>query len=211
MRTLVLIGTAIFLTACGTKAPVEKEPEKKREPVRAPAVFKVRMETTGGPVISEIHREWAPRGADHFYMLITEKFYDGVKFHRVLRDFVAQFGISPDGQRDRMWRGYELIDDPMKTPNKRGTLTFATRGPNTRTTQMFFNLADNLTLDKDGFAPVGRVLAGMEVLDRLTFFYGDTPPRGRGPDPRKIQALGYGYLLKEFPRLDTITTARVVD
>ena len=109
------MGAVIFLTACGAKAPVVKEPEKKREPVRAPAVFKVRMETTEGPVVTEVQRDWAPRGADHFYMLVTGKFYDGVKFHRVVRDFVAQFGINPDGQRDRMWRGYELIDDPVKT------------------------------------------------------------------------------------------------
>ena len=211
MRNRVLVVTAVLLAACGTKEPVAKEPEKKREPVRAPAVFKMRMETTEGPVVVEVQRDWAPRGADHFYTLVTGKFFDGVKFHRVVRDFVAQFGINPDMQTDQLWRSFELIDDPVKEKNRRGTLTFAARGPNTRTTQLFFNLADNLTLDKDGFTPVGRVLSGMEVLDRLTFVYGDLPPRGRGPDPRKIQTLGYGYLAREFPRLDTIKSAKVVD
>jgi peptidyl-prolyl cis-trans isomerase A (cyclophilin A) len=104
-----------------------------------------------------------------------------------------------------------LKDDPVKQKNRRGTLTFAARGPNTRTTQLFFNLADNTKLDKDGFAPIGKVTTGLEVLDRLTFVYGDLPPQGLGPDPMKIQTLGYGYLLKEFPRLDTIKTARITE
>lgn len=199
------------LAACGSKEPVAKAPEKKREAVKAPDVYKVRMETTKGPIVVEVHRDWAPRGADHFYTLVTEKFFDGVKFHRVVRKFVAQFGINPDLKKDQLWRTLELVDDPVKQKNVRGTLTFAARGPNTRTTQLFFNMADNSSLDKDGFAPVGKVIEGLDVMDQLAFVYGDMPPRGNGPDPKQIQTKGYNYLDREFPRLDTITTAKVVE
>jgi cyclophilin family peptidyl-prolyl cis-trans isomerase len=171
----------------------------------------VRKETTKGPIIVEVHRDWAPRGADHFYTLVTEKFFDGVKFHRVVRRFVAQFGINPDLKKDQLWRTLELIDDPVKQKNVRGTLTFAARGPNTRTTQLFFNMADNTSLDKDGFAPLGKVIEGLDVMDQLAFVYGDMPPRGNGPDPKQIQTKGYNYLDREFPRLDTITSAKVVE
>ena len=208
MRTCLAMLAMVLLAACGPKEAVKKE-LKAREPVQAPAVYKVRMETTKGPIVVEVHRDWAPRGADHFYTLVSEKFYDGVKFHRVVRRFVAQFGINPDLQRDQLWRSLELPDDPVKEKNKRGTLTFAARGPNTRTTQLFFNLSDNVTLDKDGFAPIGRVIEGLDVMDQLAFVYGDMPPRGGGPDPQKMQTLGYNYLSREFPRLDTITAAKV--
>jgi peptidyl-prolyl cis-trans isomerase A (cyclophilin A) len=201
----------LLLAACGSKETAKKEPEKKKEPVQAPAVFKVRMETTKGPLVVEVHRDWAPRGADHFFQLVNDKFYDGVKFHRVVRRFAAQFGINPDMKKDQLWRTIELPDDPVKEKNKRGTLTFAMRGPNTRTTQLFFNLSDNVTLDKEGFAPLGKVVEGLDVLDQLAFVYGDMPPRGSGPDPQKIQTLGYTYLDREFPRLDSIQTARVIE
>jgi len=110
----VLLSALVLLAACGSKEPAAKAPEKKREPVQAPAVYKVRMETTKGPIVIEVHRDWAPRGADHFYTLVTEKFFDGVKFHRVVRRFVAQFGINPDLKKDQLWRTLELIDDPVK-------------------------------------------------------------------------------------------------
>jgi peptidyl-prolyl cis-trans isomerase A (cyclophilin A) len=210
MRRCVLIAAAALLAACGTKEPAVKETVRSRDAVQAPSVFKVRMETTKGPIVIEVHRDWAPRGADHFYTLVNEKFFDGVKFHRVMRRFVAQFGINPDLKTDQLWRSLELVDDPVKEKNKRGTLTFAKRGPNTRTTQLFFNLADNLTLDKDGFAPIGKVIEGLDAMDQLAFVYGDMPPRGGGPDPQKIQTLGYSYLSREFPRLDSITSAKVV-
>lgn len=211
MRIPVLLSALVLLAACGSKEPAANAPEKKREPVQAPAVYKVRMETTKGPIVIEVHRDWAPRGADHFYTLVTEKFFDGVKFHRVVRRFVAQFGINPDLKKDQLWRTLELIDDPVKQKNVRGTLTFAARGPNTRTTQLFFNMADNTSLDKDGFAPLGKVIEGLDVMDQLAFVYGDMPPRGNGPDPQQIQTKGYNYLDREFPRLDTITSAKVVE
>ena len=211
MRIPVLMSALVLLAACGSKEPAAKAPEKKREPVQSPAVYKVRMETTKGPMVIEVHRDWAPRGADHFYTLVTEKFYDGVKFHRVVRRFVAQFGINPDLKKDQLWRTLELVDDPVKQKNVRGTLTFAASGPNTSTTQLFFNMTDNSSLDKDGFAPIGKVIEGLDVMDQLAFVYGDMPPRGNGPDPKQIQTKGYNYLDREFPRLDTITSAKVVE
>lgn len=211
MRIGIAIAALCLLAACGSKEPKAVEPEKKQVTVQAPDVYKVQLETTKGPITVEVHRDWAPRGADHFYTLVTGKFYDGVKFHRVVRRFAAQFGINPDMKTDQLWRSLELPDDPVKEKNRRGTLTFAMRGPNTRSTQLFFNLSDNLSLDKDGFAPIGKVVEGLDVMDQLAFVYGDMPPRGSGPDPRKIQTLGYSYLDREFPRLDTIKTARIVN
>jgi peptidyl-prolyl cis-trans isomerase A (cyclophilin A) len=209
MSLRVLTAAILLLAACGGPKPAPKTEEKK-EPVKAPEMFRVKFDTTKGPIVVEVRREWAPYGADHFYNLVNEKFYDGVKFHRVVRRFVAQFGINPELKRDELWRQLELPDDPVKEKNRRGTLTFATRGPNTRTTQLFFNLSDNLSLDSQGFAPFGKVVEGVEVLDELAFVYGDMPPRGQGPDPKKIQTIGYSYLTREFPRLDTINTARVI-
>ncbi|HEU0121668.1 MAG TPA: peptidylprolyl isomerase [Bryobacteraceae bacterium] len=212
MRIRLWLAALVVLAGCGSKEPAAKAPEKKREATQAPAIYKVRMETTKGPIVVEVHRDWAPRGADHFYTLVQEKFYDGVKFHRVVRRFVAQFGINPDMKKDQLWRTLELPDDAVKQKNVRGTLTFAARGPNTRTTQLFFNLTDNSALlDKDGFAPLGKVVEGLEILDQLAFVYGDMPPRGSGPDPKQIQTIGYSYLDREFPRLDTITTAKVTE
>lgn len=201
----------MLVAGCGSKPAAERAEEKKTPKGPAPEVFRVRMETTKGPIVVEVHRDWAPRGVDHFHSLVSDKYFDGVKFHRVVRRFAAQFGIHPDMKKDELWRSIELPDDPVKEKNRRGTLTYAARGPNTRTTQLFFNLSDNLMLDKDGFAPIGKVVEGLEVLDQLAFVYGDMPPRGSGPDPRKIQTLGYTYLDREFPRLDTITSARVVE
>lgn len=209
MRNRLLVMALAVLAGCGgTKtAPVVEE---RKGPVEAPEVFRVKMDTTKGPIVIEVHRKWAPYGADHFYKLVNEKFYDGVKFHRVVRNFVAQFGIQPDLKRDELWRQLELPDDPVKEQNRRGTLTFAMRGPNTRSTQLFFNLSDNLSLDAQRFAPIGKVVEGLEVMDQLAFVYGDMPPRGGGPDPKKIQTIGYSYLNRDFPRLDAITTARVI-
>ena len=165
----------------------------------------------GGDVVIKLRSDVAPGHVERITTLARQGFYNGVKFHRVVRRFVAQFGINPDLKKDQLWRTLELIDDPVKQKNARGTLTFAARGPNTRTTQLFFNISDNSSLDKDGFAPLGKVIEGLDVMDQLAFLYGDMPPRGNGPDPQQIQTKGYNYLDREFPRLDTITSAKVVE
>ena len=177
MRNLLAVVGLLALASCGTDKPVEV---KKKEPT--PEVFQAKMETSKGDIVMEIHRDWAPRGADRFYELIQEKFFNETKFHRVLKGFVAQFGVNKDPKIQALWRQLKIIDDPVKEKNVRGVVTFAARGPSTRTTQLFINLKDNTDLDKDGFAPIGKVIEGMDVADKLSFLYGDHPPSGiEGP------------------------------
>jgi peptidyl-prolyl cis-trans isomerase A (cyclophilin A) len=170
----------------------------------------VNLDTSKGPVVIEVHRAWAPIGADHFYSLVKTDFFDGARFFRVVRNFVVQFGINGDPQTNRLWTTVSLPDDPVKEHNTRGTITYATRGPNTRTTQVFINLKDNRgSLDSTGFAPFGKVTTGMDVVDSFYNSYGDMPPRGQGPDPSQIQVQGNEYLQIHFPRLDYIKKATI--
>lgn len=176
----------------------------------APDSFRVRFETTAGPFTVEVHRAWAPRGAERFYELVRSGYYDGDRFFRVLPGFVAQFGISGDTAASARWRGRPIPDDPVRKSNTRGTLTFAAAGPDTRTTQVFVNLADNERLDGMGFAPFGQVVEGMATVDSLYSGYGEGPPQGKGPDQSLIQRRGNRYLEDSFPKLDAIDSARVV-
>ena len=195
---------------CSAAPPREEKAETKR-PARAPDTFQVRFETSKGPFTVEVVRDWAPRGADRFYELVHDKFFDDARFFRVVKGFVVQFGIHKDPEVSARWRQLQFVDDPVKQSNKRGYLSYATSGPNTRTTQVFINLADNARLDARGFAPFGRVTEGMEVVDKLYAGYGDSPPMGYyGPDQNKIEAEGNAYLERSFPRLDSVKTARVV-
>lgn len=185
-------------------------PEKAVE--KAPEKFQVNVETTKGPFTVEVVREWAPKGADRFYNLIRLGYYDDVAFFRVLDGFVAQFGIHGDPKVSAVWRSSNFEDDPVgKQSNARGTLTFATAGPNTRTTQLFINFRDNSQLDSMGFTPFGRVVKGMEVVDSLYKGYGEGAPRGAGPDQGMIQTRGNAYLKESFPKLDFIKSARVAE
>lgn len=176
----------------------------------APDSFRVRFETSAGDFTVLVRRAWAPNGADRFYNLVRHGFYDGVHFFRVLEGFVAQFGIHGDPEVSAAWRDATIPDDPVVAGNERGTLTFATRGANSRTTQLFINYGDNSQLDAMGFAPIGEVVEGMEVVDRLYAGYGEGPPRGGGPDQAKIQEEGNAYLETSFPRLDHVERATVV-
>ncbi len=175
----------------------------------APERFRVRFETTRGDFLVEVHRQWAPRGADRFYNLVRHGFFDGAKFFRVVDGFVVQFGIAADPAVSAAWADATIGDDPRRESNLRGRLTFAHAGPNTRTTQLFINLRDNPGLDGQGFPPFGEVVEGMEVVDGLYAGYGDGPPYGSGPDQGRIEAEGNAYLEREFPRLDGIRTARI--
>jgi peptidyl-prolyl cis-trans isomerase A (cyclophilin A) len=179
----------------------------KNEP--PPDVFRVNLDTSKGPVAIEVRRAWAPRGADHFYELVKTGFYDGNRFFRVVRNFVVQFGISGDPQLNRLWANANLPDDPVKQSNVTGTLTYAHLGPNSRSTQLFINLKDNKTLDKQGFAPIGKVISGMATVERLYSSYGEIAPRGQGPDPSRIEVEGNAYLENHFARLDYINKAAV--
>jgi peptidyl-prolyl cis-trans isomerase A (cyclophilin A) len=179
-----------------------------KEPV--PDLFHVKLDTSKGMIDIEVHRDWAPAGAAHFFQLVKSGFYDNAKFYRVVRGFVVQFGINGDPQTNAMWANATLPDDPVKEHNLTGTVTYAMRGPNTRSTQLFINLADNRkSLDSQGFAPIGKVLDGMPVVLDLYSSYGDMPPRGQGPDPMRIQQQGNDYLESHFPRLDYIKKATI--
>lgn len=185
-------------------------PEKATE--KAPETFRAKFSTTKGDIVVEVTRSWAPNGADRFYNLIKTGFYDGVIFFRVVDGFMAQTGIHGDPAVSAKWRDARIMDDPYNpaVSNKRGFVTYAMAGPNTRTSQIFFNFRDNGMLDQRGFPPFGRVVEGEQVLDQLYRGYGDAPPDGRGPDQGRIQYQGNSYLKAEFPNLDSIKTARLL-
>ncbi len=169
-----------------------------------PDVYKVKLETSKGDIVVEVHRDWAPIGAARFQELVEAKFFDECRFFRVVPNFVVQFGINGDPQTNVTWRSKRIADDPVKESNKRGYLTFATSGPNSRTTQLFINLRDNERLDGMGFSAFGKVIEGMKIVDELFSGYGETPDQGQ------IQSAGNAYLTKTFAKLDFIRTARMM-
>jgi peptidyl-prolyl cis-trans isomerase A (cyclophilin A) len=175
----------------------------------APASYRAVFETSKGTFTIEVTRAWAPQGADRFHELVASGVFDGARFFRVLPGFVVQFGIPGDPAVARKWRENRITDDAVTQSNKRGAVTFATAGPNTRTSQVFINLADNRSLDKMGFAPFGAVVEGMEIVEKLHAGYGEGAPHGRGPDQGRIQSEGNPYLEKSFPDLDYIVRATV--
>jgi peptidyl-prolyl cis-trans isomerase A (cyclophilin A) len=184
-------------------------PERAVE--KAPDVYKVKFATTKGDFVVEVHRDWAPTGADRFYNLVKLGYYDGNKFFRAVEGFMVQFGISGEPSVNGAWHQAAITDDPSKKSNKRGFITFATSGPHSRTTQVFINYNDaNARLDKMGFAPFGQVVSGMNVVDSLYKGYGEGAPQGRGPDQGRIQSEGNKYLEKNFPQLDAIKEAKVL-
>ena len=177
---------------------------------QAPAKYKVKFTTSKGDFVVEVTRASAPLGADRFFNLAKAGFFDNVRFFRVIKGFMVQFGIHGDPAVNTVWRGARLTDDPVKETNKRGSLTFATAGPDTRTTQLFINFADNANLDRMGFAPFGKVVTGMNVVDSLYGGYGEGAPSGRGPDQGRMQDQGNAYLEKEFPQLDFVKSAKII-
>jgi cyclophilin family peptidyl-prolyl cis-trans isomerase len=177
---------------------------------QAPAAYKVEFDTSKGPFVVEVHRDWAPLGADRFYNLVKNGFFNNARFFRVISGFMVQFGLNADPHVSAVWREANINDDPVKQTNTRGMITFATRGPNTRTTQLFINYGDNNRLDGMGFAPFGQVVSGMNVVDALYSGYGEGAPRGVGPEQGRIQSEGNAYLIKAFPKLDYIKSATIV-
>ncbi|HEV7514106.1 MAG TPA: peptidylprolyl isomerase [Candidatus Acidoferrum sp.] len=173
---------------------------------KAPETYQVKFDTSKGDFTVSVTRAWAPLGADRFYDLAKHHFFDNESFFRVLKGFVAQFGISAYPPVNAVWEKATIKDDPVTQSNKKYFLTFATAGPNTRTTQLFINLADNPRLDTMGFAPFGQVTDGMNVVDTLYADYGEGAPGGSGPNQDEIQKQGKPYLDKNFPKLDYIKT-----
>src|SRR5690606_9945572 len=187
-------------------------PDAEAFQATAPETFRVRFETSKGDFVVEVVRAWAPNGADRFYNLVRNGYYDDVRFFRVISGFMAQFGIHGDPKVNAAWRVRPIPDDPVVESNRRGYVTFAmTSQPNSRTTQLFINYADNTQLDGMGFAPIGRVVEGMEVVDQLYAGYGEGAPNGRGPDQARIVAEGNAYLNANFPNLDYIRRATVIE
>jgi peptidyl-prolyl cis-trans isomerase A (cyclophilin A) len=177
----------------------------------APASYKVELATTKGKVVIEVHRDWAPKGADRFYNLVKVGYFDGVAFFRAVEGFMVQFGMHGQPKVTKAWKPAKIEDDPRKQSNRKGTISFANSGPNTRTTQVFINYNDNTPLDNMGFAPFGEVVEGMDIVESLHKGYGDGPPGGSGPDQRQIERSGNEYLKRDYPKLDYIETARVVE
>jgi peptidyl-prolyl cis-trans isomerase A (cyclophilin A) len=176
---------------------------------KAPEVYEVKFATTKGDFVIRVTREWAPQGADRFYNLVLSHFYDEASFFRVLPGFVVQFGLNANPQISRVWQTANFKDDPVKQSNRPGFITFATAGPNTRTTQVFINLGNNAQLDSMGFAAFGEVTEGMDVVRQLYSGYGEGAPSGRGPDQGSVSSQGKAYLDKDFPKLDSIKTATI--
>jgi len=177
---------------------------------KAPATFKAQFDTTKGRFTIEVTRALAPNGADRFYNLVRSGYFKDVAFFRVIPGFMCQFGIHGDPKVSAKWREATIPDDPVKGSNTRGTITFATAGPNTRTTQLFINFGNNINLDSMGFSPFGKVTEGMGVVDKINGEYGDGPPSGSGPNQGRIQSDGNAYLKKDFPNLDYIKSATIV-
>jgi peptidyl-prolyl cis-trans isomerase A (cyclophilin A) len=201
--TALALATALAAPSIAAAQPSLKNPASLTE--KAPATYKVKLDTTAGPVVIEVHRDWAPLGADRFYNLVKHGFYDGVRFFRVIPGFMAQGGMSPDPALQKIWGRNNFNDDPVKQSNKRGYVTFAKTGaPNSRSTQIFINYADNSSLDPQGFAPFGQVISGMEAVDKFES-YG----RNNVPDQGILTTEGEAYLKRDYPKLTVIKKATI--
>ncbi len=207
---VALAAASIALGQAATNAAL-KNPAALKE--MAPAQFKVNFDTSAGVFEVEVHRDWAPNGADRFYNLVKNGFFDNARFFRVISGFMMQFGINGDPSLNSVWREARIPRDPVKEGNKRGNITFAMQGgpngPDTRTTQVFINFRDNSNLDPLGFAAFGRVTKGMDVVDKIYSGYGEGAPSGAGPEQGRLQSEGNAYLTKDFPKLDYIKKASI--
>jgi len=209
--TAVLVVLAVLVSvAAGVAAQSAalKDPAKVKE--QAPATYNARFDTSVGVFVITVTREWAPLGADRFYNLVKNGYYDDVRFFRAIPNFMVQFGINGDPALNAVWRNARIGVDPVKQKNLRGYITFAMGGtPDTRTTQVFINFRDNTTLDASGFAPFGQVTSGMDIVDKIHQGYGEGGPRGNGPEQGRIQNEGNAYLKKDFAKLDYVKKATI--
>ena len=212
----IAIGAAALIVAAGAtlagqvdlkKVALLRNPAALKE--QAPETFRADFDTSKGRFTIQVTRAWAPNGADRFYNLVKNGYYDDCRFFRVLDNFMAQVGLNGNPTIQSAWVAARIQDDPVKESNRRAYVTFATAGPNTRTTQFFINFRDNSNLDTMGFSPFGRVVSGMDVVGKLYNGYGEGAPRGNGPNQGRIQSEGNVYLNKDFPNLDFIETATI--
>jgi len=191
--------------------PASTVPSPGEWAATAPATFDAVFETTKGNFTIRVDRSWSPNGADRFYSLVKNGWYDDIAFFRNIDGFMVQFGIHGDPAYNSIWKEATILDDPVAQSNRRTFVSFATAGKDTRTTQVFINFGDNSSLDGMGFSPFGQVVEGMEVVDALYNGYGEGAPRGRGPDQGKLQKGGNAYLKAEFPKLDYIKQATITE
>jgi peptidyl-prolyl cis-trans isomerase A (cyclophilin A) len=215
-RFAVLVAGALMLVSC-SRSPEQRTSSAEAERATPPAApiapekpavpstgtYKVRFDTTKGPIVVEVHRDWAPIGAQRFEELVKAGFFDGARFFRVVPNFVIQFGLAADPALTKRF-DRAIDDDPVRQTNRVGSLSFATAGPNTRTSQIFINLRSNQQLDGDGFAPFAQIIEGMEVVEKINDEYREQPDQGA------ITAQGNAYLTKNFPRLDYIRKATIL-
>ena len=208
MRNRVAAATVLLSILAACSVPQRTNSDKPPADVQAPNAYQVKMETSKGPVVISVNRTWAPRGADRFYMLVKRGYYDQARFFRVMPGFVAQFGIHANPEETAKWAGAELQDDPVMQPNVKGTLSFASHGPNSRTTQLFINLGDNSgSLDPQGFTVFGRVSQGMDAVEQLYAGYGAAAQEKQ----ESITLKGNAFLLESFPKLDFVQKATVIE
>ncbi len=218
---VAVMACALALASCDRAGHGAREPSAARAALRdprhafwstrSPDTFRVRFDTGKGSFVMQAHREWAPRGCDRFYNLVRVGLFDDSRFFRVRRGVFAQFGIPGDPAVAAIWRHEKFPDDPVRHGNTRGTVAYAMTGPGTRTTQLFINLRGNLEFDGEGFAPIGEIVQGIEVADRLYAEYGEGPGGGmRGGKQGPIFAGGNPYLDREFPLLDRLLRATIV-
>ncbi|MGH9385830.1 MAG: peptidylprolyl isomerase [Vicinamibacterales bacterium] len=210
LAAMLAIVPAALVAQTSTAAPRKSllNPDGLKE--TAPATFNVKFDTSAGEFIVKVTRDWAPNGADRFYNLVKNGYYDDVRFFRAIAGFMVQFGISGDPAVNNVWRSAQIAPDPVKQSNRRGYITYAMgASPSTRTTQVFINFQNNASLDKSGFAPFGEVVKGMEIVDKLFSGYGEGAPSGSGPNQGRVQMEGNAYLKKDFPKLDYVKKATI--
>jgi peptidyl-prolyl cis-trans isomerase A (cyclophilin A) len=197
-------------TPAASQAQTPDFTEPSKLTAKAPDTFKAQFETTKGKFTIEVTRSLSPNGADRFYNLVRSGYFKDIAFFRVIPGFMCQFGINGDPRVSAAWRPATIQDEPVKSGNTRGAITFAKGGPNSRTTQLFINFGDNSRLDSMGFPSFGKVVEGMDVVDKINGEYGEGAPGGRGPDQQRIQMEGNAYLKREFPDLDYIKSATLL-
>jgi peptidyl-prolyl cis-trans isomerase A (cyclophilin A) len=208
--TTAAFALAILTLFAGSAAAQAslKNPASLKE--QAPATYKVKFDTSVGVFVIQVNRDWAPLGADRFYNLVKNGFYDDARFFRAISGFMVQFGINGDPAVSAAWRNARIGVDPVKQSNKPMFITYAMGGsPDTRTTQVFINFGNNANLDAMGFAPFGEVIEGKDVVNKIHTGYGEGAPRGKGPEQGRVQMEGNAYLTKEFPKLDFIKKATI--
>lgn len=214
--TILFLCCAVVLGLAVEQAEVQSDNLQLMDPSvlteKAPDTFQAKFDTSKGTFVIQVRRAWAPNGADRFYNLVKSGYYDNCKIFRVMPYFMAQWGINGDPKVNAQWVQATIPDDPVKQSNRKGYVSFAMGGKNTRTTQVFINYSDdNIQLDGMGFAPFGTVVKGTGIVESFYADYGDGPPAAKtGPDQNRIQREGNAYLEKNFPKLDCIKSATIL-